>query len=220
MVFHDFGSKFNLQQNRHNLKALFMQITMVQIPASYLIPSPRYTAQNKMSSLVPRPSTVHTVRDQKLVFQDHTSSTGPNRTVTLPECCLDQESNSLIEKHLALRKELTGNAWSVLFRFGTNVLLIQSKCRRCSLTSRKQASHSCALRLCRPWASRARCRYVMAVCRTDRLTEETAGGHGCPRTGHPVLISFRTVGAGRGGTGKLILGTCPLVGVSGGQIRL
>jgi len=45
MVFHDFGSKFNLQQNRHHLNALFMLITMVQIPASYLIPSPRYLAQ-------------------------------------------------------------------------------------------------------------------------------------------------------------------------------
>jgi len=44
MVFHDFGSKFNLQQNGHHLKALFMLITMVRIPASYLIPSPSYLA--------------------------------------------------------------------------------------------------------------------------------------------------------------------------------
>ena len=41
-LIHDFGSKFNLHQNRHHLKAPFMLITMVQIPASYLIPSPRY----------------------------------------------------------------------------------------------------------------------------------------------------------------------------------
>ena len=40
--FHNFGSKSNLQQNGHHLKALFMLITMVQISASYLIPSPRY----------------------------------------------------------------------------------------------------------------------------------------------------------------------------------
>ena len=43
MFFHDFGSKFNLQQNGHQLKALFMLITMVQIPASYVNPSPRST---------------------------------------------------------------------------------------------------------------------------------------------------------------------------------
>ena len=44
MVFHDSGSKFNLQQNGHHMKAPFMLITMVQVPASYLIPSPRYLA--------------------------------------------------------------------------------------------------------------------------------------------------------------------------------
>ena len=42
LVFHDFGSKSNPQQNWHHLKALFMLITMVQISDSYLIPSPRY----------------------------------------------------------------------------------------------------------------------------------------------------------------------------------
>jgi len=42
MVFHHLGSKFNLHQNGHHLNALFMLITMVQVPASYLIPSPRY----------------------------------------------------------------------------------------------------------------------------------------------------------------------------------
>ena len=44
MVLHDLGSKFNLQQNGHHMNAPFMLITMVQIPASYLIPSPRYLA--------------------------------------------------------------------------------------------------------------------------------------------------------------------------------
>ena len=44
MVFHNFGSKFNRQQNGHHWNAPFMLITMVQIPASYLIPSPRYLA--------------------------------------------------------------------------------------------------------------------------------------------------------------------------------
>ena len=43
-VFLDFGSKFNLQQNWHHWNAPFKLITMVQIPASYLIPSPRYLA--------------------------------------------------------------------------------------------------------------------------------------------------------------------------------
>ena len=42
---HSFGSKFNLQQNGHHLNAPFMLITMIQIPAPYLIPSPRYLAQ-------------------------------------------------------------------------------------------------------------------------------------------------------------------------------
>ena len=45
----DFVSKFNLQQNGHHWNAPFVLITTVQIPASYLIPSPRYP------SLVPRP---------------------------------------------------------------------------------------------------------------------------------------------------------------------
>ena len=40
--FHDFESKFNLQQNRHQWNAPFMLITMVQIPASYLIRSPTF----------------------------------------------------------------------------------------------------------------------------------------------------------------------------------
>ena len=40
-IIHDFGSKFNLQQNGHHWNAPFMPITMVQIPASYLIPSLR-----------------------------------------------------------------------------------------------------------------------------------------------------------------------------------
>jgi len=44
MAFHDFGSKFNPQLNGHHLNAPFMLITMVQIPAPYLIPSPRYLA--------------------------------------------------------------------------------------------------------------------------------------------------------------------------------
>jgi len=44
MVFHDFGSKFNLHQNRHCLNGLFMLITMVHVPGLYLIPSPRYLA--------------------------------------------------------------------------------------------------------------------------------------------------------------------------------
>ena len=44
----DFGSKFNLQQNGHHWNAPFVLITTVQIPASYLIPRPRYP------SLVPR----------------------------------------------------------------------------------------------------------------------------------------------------------------------
>jgi len=44
MVFHDLGLKFNLLENGHRLKALFVLITMVQIPAPYLIPSPRYLA--------------------------------------------------------------------------------------------------------------------------------------------------------------------------------
>ena len=35
----------NLQQNGYHLNALFMLITMVQIPPSYLIPSPRYLAK-------------------------------------------------------------------------------------------------------------------------------------------------------------------------------
>ena len=42
IVFHDLGSKFNLQQNGHHLNAPFMLITMVQIPPQYLILSPRY----------------------------------------------------------------------------------------------------------------------------------------------------------------------------------
>ena len=44
MVFHDSGSKFNLQQNGHHLNAPFMLITMVQVPALYVIPSQRYLA--------------------------------------------------------------------------------------------------------------------------------------------------------------------------------
>ena len=42
MVFDDFGSKFKLMQNGHHWNAPFMLITMVQIPLSYLVPSPRY----------------------------------------------------------------------------------------------------------------------------------------------------------------------------------
>ena len=42
MLFRNFGSKFNLQQNGHHWNAPVVLITMVQIPASYLIPSPRY----------------------------------------------------------------------------------------------------------------------------------------------------------------------------------
>ena len=38
----DLGSKFNLQQNTHQLNAAFMLITVVQIPPSYLLPSPRH----------------------------------------------------------------------------------------------------------------------------------------------------------------------------------
>ena len=45
MVFHDFGSKFNLQQNGHRLNTPFMLITIVQVPPPYLIPSPRYVAK-------------------------------------------------------------------------------------------------------------------------------------------------------------------------------
>ena len=45
MVFHDFGSKFDLQQNGHRLNTPFMLITMVQVPPPYLIPSPRYLAK-------------------------------------------------------------------------------------------------------------------------------------------------------------------------------
>ena len=45
LVFHNFGSKFNLQQNGHHYKALFMLIKMVQISASYLIPSLRYISE-------------------------------------------------------------------------------------------------------------------------------------------------------------------------------
>jgi len=45
MVFHDFGSNFNLQQNGNHLNAPLMLITMVQIPALYLIPSPRHLAK-------------------------------------------------------------------------------------------------------------------------------------------------------------------------------
>ena len=45
MVFHDLGSKFNLQQNLNHLNAPFMLITVVQIPPSYPIPSPRYLAK-------------------------------------------------------------------------------------------------------------------------------------------------------------------------------
>jgi len=41
-AFYNSGSKFNLKQNGHHLNAPFMLITMVQIPAPYLIPSPRY----------------------------------------------------------------------------------------------------------------------------------------------------------------------------------
>jgi len=44
MVFHNFGTKFNLKQNGHHLNAPFMLITMVQISAPYLIPSPGYLA--------------------------------------------------------------------------------------------------------------------------------------------------------------------------------
>ena len=52
MVFHDFGSKFNGQKNGHHWNAPIMLITLVQVPASYLLPSPRY-----LYSLVPRPPT-------------------------------------------------------------------------------------------------------------------------------------------------------------------
>ena len=41
-VFHELGLNFNLQQNGHHWNAPFMLITMVRIPASYLIPTPRY----------------------------------------------------------------------------------------------------------------------------------------------------------------------------------
>jgi len=44
--FHEFGSKFNLQQNGHRLNTPFMLITMVQVPPPYLIPSPRYLAKH------------------------------------------------------------------------------------------------------------------------------------------------------------------------------
>jgi len=46
MVFNDLGSNFNLQQNGHHFNAPFMLITMVQVPALYLIefPSQRYLA--------------------------------------------------------------------------------------------------------------------------------------------------------------------------------
>ena len=44
-IIHDFGSKFNRLQNGHHWNAPFMLITTVQIPASYLLPSPRYLAQ-------------------------------------------------------------------------------------------------------------------------------------------------------------------------------
>ena len=42
MLFFDFWSKSNLWQNRYHLKALFTLITMVQVPASYDLPSLRY----------------------------------------------------------------------------------------------------------------------------------------------------------------------------------
>ena len=45
MVFHDFGSKVNLQQNGRRLNTPFMLITIVQVPPPYLIPSPRYLAK-------------------------------------------------------------------------------------------------------------------------------------------------------------------------------
>ena len=48
-VFHDLESNFNLHQNDTKmglpLNAPFMLITMVQIPPSHLIPSPRYLAK-------------------------------------------------------------------------------------------------------------------------------------------------------------------------------
>ena len=66
MVFHDFGSKVNLQQNGHHLKALFMMITMVQIPAPYLIPSPRNYKYWCPVAACPRHLFLHTVSDQKL----------------------------------------------------------------------------------------------------------------------------------------------------------
>jgi len=44
MVFHDLGSKFNLQQNGHHLNIPFMLITMVQVPPPYLIPSSSFLA--------------------------------------------------------------------------------------------------------------------------------------------------------------------------------
>ena len=45
MVFHDFGSKVNLQQNGRRLNTPFMLITIVQVPPPYLIPSPRCLAK-------------------------------------------------------------------------------------------------------------------------------------------------------------------------------
>ena len=61
MDFHDFGSKFNLQQNGRQLNASFMLMAMVQIPASYLIPSTRYLAYQSVivACLASFPSLLH-----------------------------------------------------------------------------------------------------------------------------------------------------------------
>jgi len=67
MVFHDLGSKFNLQQNGYHLNALFMLITMVQILPSYLIPSPRYLAN---LGVLPTKEKKHTTKQNNTTKQE------------------------------------------------------------------------------------------------------------------------------------------------------
>ena len=94
-IIHDFGTKFNQQQNWH----LFMLITMVQIPASYLIPSPRYilVCYYCMHSVCPRPSTPPVFEDARhnkwqtsVQVANKTRPAYPWCAVAHQECCFCQ----------------------------------------------------------------------------------------------------------------------------------
>ena len=94
MVFNDFGSKFNLQQNGHHLKAPFTLIAMVQIPASYLIPSPRYLAQCIAQTLgqIPNLYNVYPIPNERLMVSKY-----PNEIGSWKLCHCGQHNNNVTD---------------------------------------------------------------------------------------------------------------------------